>query len=106
MYITSRRQDALERAIKSHDPKEGGEIIALSPCDVTKKSDLEKMYEELSKKEKYIEELGSSAEKRLNSMNSAYNGLRQKFEEQQSQQQRLDDDHETALRLEAELYAV
>jgi len=62
-----------------------------------------KLVEELSKKEKYIEELGSSAEKRLEFMKSSYNGLKQQFEEQQSQLQRLENDHETALRLEAEL---
>ncbi|KAJ4331873.1 hypothetical protein N0V87_008810 [Didymella glomerata] len=61
VYITSRRQEVLERAVKSHDPMEGGSIIALSPCDVTKKEDLEKMYEELSKKEKYINLLVAAA---------------------------------------------
>lgn len=33
----------------------------MSPCDVTKKGDLEKMYEELSKKEKYINLLIAAA---------------------------------------------
>jgi NAD(P)-dependent dehydrogenase (short-subunit alcohol dehydrogenase family) len=54
-------QEVLDRAVKSHDPKEGGQIIALSPCDVTKKDELEKMYEELSKKEKYINLLVAAA---------------------------------------------
>ncbi|KAH6639797.1 hypothetical protein C7974DRAFT_354659 [Boeremia exigua] len=61
VYITGRRQEALENAVKSHNPKDRGQIIALSPCDVTKKSDLEKMYEELSKKEKYINLLVAAA---------------------------------------------
>ena len=62
MYITSRRQEVLDNAVKTHSPNDlGGQIIALSPCDVTKKSDLEKMYEELSKKEKYINLLVAAA---------------------------------------------
>ncbi|KAF1831174.1 hypothetical protein BDW02DRAFT_505893 [Decorospora gaudefroyi] len=58
---------------------------------------------ELSKKEKYIEELGSSTDKRIRSMNSAYNSMKKKLEEQQPQHQRLDQNHERAIRLEAEL---
>lgn len=61
VYITSRRQEVLDTAVKSHNPEDGGQIIALSPCDVTKKADLEKMYEELSKKEKYINLLVAAA---------------------------------------------
>ena len=61
VYITSRRQEVLDTAVKSHNPTDGGQIIALSPCDVTKKADLEKMYEELSKKEKYINLLIAAA---------------------------------------------
>ncbi|OCK83657.1 NAD(P)-binding protein [Lepidopterella palustris CBS 459.81] len=53
VYITGRRMDALEKAAKSHDP-DGGKIIPLGPCDITKKEDLEKIESELSKKEKYI----------------------------------------------------
>jgi len=41
-------------AAKSHNPDEGGEIIPLGPCDVTKKDDLAKLYNDISKKEKYI----------------------------------------------------
>jgi chromosome segregation ATPase len=62
-----------------------------------------KLAEELSKKEKYIEELQSSTDKRIRSMNSAYNGLRKEFNEQQHQHQKLDGDHKSAVRLEAEL---
>lgn len=52
---------ALETAAKSHNPGEGGQIIPLSPCDVTKKDDLERMYQELASKEKYINLLVASA---------------------------------------------
>jgi chromosome segregation ATPase len=62
-----------------------------------------KLVEELSNKKKYIEELESSTDKRIRSMNSTYNGLRKKFEEQQHQHQELDGDHRNAVRLEAEL---
>ncbi|KAF2794708.1 NAD(P)-binding protein [Melanomma pulvis-pyrius CBS 109.77] len=54
VYITGRRVEALENAAKSHNPNDGGQIIPLGPCDVTKKSDLENLYSELSSKEKYI----------------------------------------------------
>ncbi|KAI9706281.1 MAG: hypothetical protein M1820_004856 [Bogoriella megaspora] len=46
--------EALEAAAKSHNPSEGGEIIPLGSCDVTSKADLERAYQEVSKKEKYI----------------------------------------------------
>jgi predicted nucleic acid-binding Zn-ribbon protein len=62
-----------------------------------------KLIEELSKKEKYIEELGSSSDSRIRSLNSAYDGLKKKFEEQQQQHRRLDGKHDNAVRLEAEL---
>ena len=52
---------ALETAAKSHNPDQGGQIIPLSPCDVTKKDDLERMYQELASKEKYINLLVASA---------------------------------------------
>jgi NAD(P)-dependent dehydrogenase (short-subunit alcohol dehydrogenase family) len=61
VYITSRRKEVLEKAAQSHSPDQGGQIIALSPYDVTKKDDLERMYEELSSKEKYINLLITSA---------------------------------------------
>ncbi|EKG21878.1 Short-chain dehydrogenase/reductase SDR [Macrophomina phaseolina MS6] len=55
VYITGRRPEALERAAKSHTPGElGGEIIPCGPCDVTNKDDLDRLYQEISKKEKYI----------------------------------------------------
>ncbi|KAH9876277.1 hypothetical protein J1614_004156 [Plenodomus biglobosus] len=61
VYITGRRQEVLENAAKSHSPDQGGQIIPLGPYDVTKKPDLERMYEELSKKEKYINLLIAAA---------------------------------------------
>lgn len=61
VYITGRRSEVLEKAAKSHNPHEGGEIIPLGPCDVTKKADLEKMYDELASKEKYINLLVAAA---------------------------------------------
>jgi short-subunit dehydrogenase len=62
-YQTSQltQRTALETAAKSHNPDEGGQIIPLSPCDVTKKDDLERMYQELASKEKYINLLVASA---------------------------------------------
>lgn len=56
VYITGRRTDALENAAQSHNPnwQEGGAIIPLGPCDVTKKEDLDKVVKELQSKEKYI----------------------------------------------------
>jgi NAD(P)-dependent dehydrogenase (short-subunit alcohol dehydrogenase family) len=61
VYITSRRQEVLDNAAKSHSPDQAGQIIPLSPCDVTKKEDLTKMYEELASKEKYINLLVAAA---------------------------------------------
>ncbi|KAJ4357799.1 uncharacterized protein N0V89_002375 [Didymosphaeria variabile] len=61
VYITGRRKEALEAAAKSHDPNGGGQIIPLGPCDVTKKDDLENLYQELSKREKYINLLVAAA---------------------------------------------
>ncbi|CZR60432.1 related to tropinone reductase [Phialocephala subalpina] len=55
VYITSRRKEALENAAKSHEPSQGGEIVPIGPCDVTKKTDLEKLVAEISKKEKHID---------------------------------------------------
>ncbi|CAK4010599.1 Hypothetical predicted protein [Lecanosticta acicola] len=61
VYITSRRAEALETAAQSHSPdlqnemkETGGHIIPLGPCDVTKKEDLQKVVDELSTKEKYV----------------------------------------------------
>ncbi|KAF2662183.1 NAD(P)-binding protein [Lophiostoma macrostomum CBS 122681] len=61
VYITGRRAEALEKAAKFHDPGHHGSIIPLSTCDVTKKEDLEKLYEELASKEKHINLLICSA---------------------------------------------
>ncbi|KAF2431934.1 short chain dehydrogenase/reductase-like protein family [Tothia fuscella] len=62
VYITGRRAEALEKAVKSHDPSSyKGEIIAASPCDVTSKSDLEKLVSEISTKEPYINLLIAAA---------------------------------------------
>jgi len=61
VYITGRRKEVLEAAAKSHSPGDGGQIIPLGPCDVTKKDDLENMYKELASKEKYINLLVASA---------------------------------------------
>jgi len=56
VYITSRRQDVLENAAKTHSPSQGkGSIIPCGPCDVTKKADLEKLYAEISSKEKHLD---------------------------------------------------
>jgi len=56
VYITSRRKDVIEDSAKKHQPPKssGGEIIAIGPCDVTKKSDLEKLVADLGQKEKFI----------------------------------------------------
>jgi len=61
VYITGRRMEALENAAKSHDPSDGGQIIPIGPCDVTSKEDLEKLYEELSQKEKHLNLLVANA---------------------------------------------
>ncbi|KAI9829754.1 MAG: hypothetical protein M1819_005991 [Sarea resinae] len=54
VYITGRRMEVLENAAKTHTPYEGGQIIPIGPCDVTKKDDLEKIYQEIASKEKHI----------------------------------------------------
>ncbi|KAK3216456.1 hypothetical protein GRF29_8g3367826 [Pseudopithomyces chartarum] len=61
VYITGRRKEVLETAAKSHSPSGGGQIIPLGPCDVTKKDDLENLYQELSKREKHINLLIAAA---------------------------------------------
>jgi len=62
VYITGRREEALEKAAKAHHPDEfGGEIIPCRTCDVTKKDDLEKLVEEISSKEKHINLLIAAA---------------------------------------------
>lgn len=55
VYITSRRQEALDTASKSHDPSSSkGRIIPLRTCDVTSKGDLAALVKEVGEKEKYI----------------------------------------------------
>lgn len=59
VYITSRRKEVLENAAKQHSPHSSstslnGQIIPIGPCDVTKKSDLEKLANDIARKEKYL----------------------------------------------------
>ncbi|ORY09157.1 hypothetical protein BCR34DRAFT_487756 [Clohesyomyces aquaticus] len=54
VYITGRRNEALGKAADFHGPTEGGQIIPIGPCDVTKKADLERLHDELASKEKHI----------------------------------------------------
>jgi len=63
VYITGRRMEALENAAKEHQPAngKGGEIIPVGPCDVTKKEDLQKLVEEVGRREKCIHTLVCNA---------------------------------------------
>jgi len=61
VYITSRRDEALQKAASSHTQTAEGEIIPLGPCDVTKKDDLERIVEEVAKKEKKVDLLITNA---------------------------------------------
>jgi len=61
VYITGRRQEALSKAAEFHDPDGVGQIIPLQPCDVRKKDELEKVAQEVSQKEGYINLLVASA---------------------------------------------
>ncbi|KAI9734973.1 MAG: hypothetical protein M1834_002055 [Cirrosporium novae-zelandiae] len=61
VYITGRRWEVLENAAKTHSPSDEGQIIPIGPCDVTKKIDLEKLFDDLSKKEKYLNLLITNA---------------------------------------------
>jgi len=62
VYITGRRKEVLDNAVKNHAPTSGeGQIIAVGPCDVTKKDDLEKLVAEISGKEKSIDLLVTNA---------------------------------------------
>ncbi|KAI0023081.1 hypothetical protein F4780DRAFT_731309 [Xylariomycetidae sp. FL0641] len=56
VYITGRRMEALQKAADAHQPQNGngGQIIPIGPCDVTNKDDLERLVQDLSKKEKHI----------------------------------------------------
>lgn len=53
--------EVLQKAAESHSIENGGEIIPMGPCDVTSKDDLQKLVDEISKKEKYINLLISNA---------------------------------------------
>lgn len=55
VYITGRRMEALENAVKTHNPEEGGQIIPVGPCDVTKKEDLERLVKQISEKEEHLD---------------------------------------------------
>lgn len=55
VYITSRREEALQNAVDSHHPDDfGGQIIPCGPCDVTSKKDLEALVREIEGKEKLL----------------------------------------------------
>ncbi|KAI1821547.1 NAD(P)-binding protein [Xylaria intraflava] len=55
VYITGRRTEVLENAAETHQPRDGdGRIIPIGPCDVTKREDLQRLTDELGKREKYI----------------------------------------------------
>ena len=56
VYITSRREEVLDNAAKTHSPDSSspGQIIPFGPCDVTSKDDLSKITKELESKEKYL----------------------------------------------------
>ncbi|KAE9378045.1 short chain dehydrogenase/reductase-like protein family [Stipitochalara longipes BDJ] len=61
VYITGRRMEALENAAKTHSPAQGGDIIPVGPCDVTKKEDLENLVAQISKREQFIDVLVTNA---------------------------------------------
>lgn len=65
VYITGRRWEALETAVKEHSPSQeketGGSIVPIGPCDVTKKADLQKLVDDLSAKEKHLDLLVCNA---------------------------------------------
>ena len=59
MYITGRRKQVLDNAARTHTPHSSdkslsGQIISLGPCDVTNKSDLERLTADLESKEPYL----------------------------------------------------
>ncbi|KAF1986658.1 NAD(P)-binding protein [Aulographum hederae CBS 113979] len=54
VYITGRREEAVEKAAQSHAPSDGGNIIPIGGIDVTKKADLERLVQTISKDEKHI----------------------------------------------------
>ncbi|KAF2142664.1 uncharacterized protein K452DRAFT_287075 [Aplosporella prunicola CBS 121167] len=54
VYITGRRMEALKNAAETHSKGIEGQIIPIGPCDVTKKDDIAKLYDEIASKEKHI----------------------------------------------------
>jgi NAD(P)-dependent dehydrogenase (short-subunit alcohol dehydrogenase family) len=64
VYIVSRREEAVKQAAKKHSPNSNtskGQIIPLGGFDVTSKKDLERLCQELEKREKYINLLITAA---------------------------------------------
>ncbi|KAI9841695.1 MAG: hypothetical protein M1837_000427 [Sclerophora amabilis] len=64
VYITGRRWEVLENAAKRHSPsedEEGGRIIPIGPCDVTKKEDIASLVEQISQREEHIDLLITNA---------------------------------------------
>ncbi|OBW67596.1 NAD(P)-binding protein [Aureobasidium pullulans] len=60
VYIVGRNVDKLKTASKEHEP-DHGEIIPIGDVDVTNKDDLEKLVQEIQKKEKCIHLLVANA---------------------------------------------
>ncbi|EON62670.1 hypothetical protein W97_01894 [Coniosporium apollinis CBS 100218] len=63
VYIIGRREEALKKAAESHSPTDSGngQIIPLTPCDVTSKDDLEKCVKAFSEKEDHLDLLLTAA---------------------------------------------
>lgn len=69
VYITGRRKHVLDNAAQTHDPTQhspsstdqAGAIIALGPCDVTSKPDLEKLVADLESRESHLDLLVAAA---------------------------------------------
>ena len=60
VYITGRRKEVLDAAAVVHTPANGS-IIAMGPCDVRKKEDLDELVKEIGSREKHINVLITSA---------------------------------------------
>jgi len=60
VYITGRRAEALEAAVKSHAPEGSGQIIPVT-ADITSKESIAKLRDEISSKEKYLNILVNNA---------------------------------------------
>jgi NAD(P)-dependent dehydrogenase (short-subunit alcohol dehydrogenase family) len=62
VYITGRREEALEKASQWHDPEGGhGQIVPAITCDVNKKEELQKLVDYISSKEKQVDLLVTAA---------------------------------------------